>query len=549
MPMFCYQCQETIANKGCAGKQGACGKNDQVANLQDLAIHVSKGLAYVNIRAHEAGVYDKAAGMLVNDLLFATLTNVNFDPDYFVAKIEEMLKLRDAIKSNLGNNLGESLPEAVTWRADGSVTDYAQKGYEVGVLSYANEDVRSLRYLVIYGLKGIAAYVDHAAALGYVDDEIMLFIQQALASTLDETLPVDQLTDWVFKVGQAGVTVMALLDRANTETFGHPQFTQVTLEPGDKPGILVSGHDLADLRDILDQSVDAGIDVYTHGEMLPAYAYPFFKQYKHLRGNYGTSWWHQPKEFDAFNGSILMTSNCLVPPRDSYKDRLFTSGVVGYPGLRHIADRVQGKPKDLSAVIARAKQCPPPAKCGEGTLTIGFARNQVLALADKVVAAVKSGAIKRFVVMAGCDGRHKTRRYFTDFAQALPNDTIILTAGCAKYRYNQLNLGEIGGIPRVLDAGQCNDSYSLVQIALALKDAFGVADINQLPLSFDIAWYEQKAALILLSLLALGIRNIHLGPTLPAFVSPTVLKLLVDKFNLQQTTTVERDLPLVMAGK
>jgi hydroxylamine reductase len=547
--MFCYQCQETIANKGCAGKQGACGKNDQVANLQDLAIHVSKGLAYVNIRAHEAGVYDKAAGMLVNDLLFATLTNVNFDPDYFVAKIEEMLKLRDAIKSNLGNNLGESLPEAVTWRADGSVTDFAQKGYEVGVLSYANEDVRSLRYLVIYGLKGIAAYVDHAAALGYVDDEIMLFIQQALASTLDETLPVDQLTDWVFKVGQAGVTVMALLDRANTETFGHPQFTQVTLEPGDKPGILVSGHDLADLRDILDQSVDAGIDVYTHGEMLPAYAYPFFKQYKHFHGNYGTSWWHQPKEFDAFNGAILMTSNCLVPPRDSYKDRLFTSGVVGYPGLRHIADRVQGKPKDFSVVIARAKQCPPPAKCGGGTLSIGFARNQVLALADKVVAAVKSGAIKRFVVMAGCDGRHKTRRYFTDFAQALPNDTIILTAGCAKYRYNQLNLGEIGGIPRVLDAGQCNDSYSLVQIALALKDAFGVADINQLPLSFDIAWYEQKAALILLSLLALGIRNIHLGPTLPAFVSPTVLKLLVDKFNLQQTTTVEQDLPRVLAGE
>jgi hydroxylamine reductase len=547
--MFCYQCQETIGDKGCAGKQGACGKNDQVANLQDLAIHVSKGLAYVNIRAHEAGVYDKAAGMVVNDLLFATLTNVNFDPDYFVAKIEEMLKLRDAIKSNLGNNLGESLPEAVTWRAEGSVTDYAQKGYKVGVLSYANEDVRSLRYLVIYGLKGIAAYVDHAAALGYVDDEIMLFIQQALASTLDDTLPVDQLTDWVFKVGLAGVTVMALLDRANTETFGHPQLTQVTLEPGDKPGVLVSGHDLADLRDILNQSVDAGVDVYTHGEMLPACAYPFFKQYKHFRGNYGTSWWHQPKEFETFNGAVVMTSNCLVPPRDSYKDRLFTSGVVGYPGVRHIADRAQGKPKDFSTVIALAKQCPPPAKCGEGTLTIGFARNQVLALADKVIAAVKSGAIKRFVVMAGCDGRHKTRRYFTDFAQALPNDTIILTAGCAKYRYNQLNLGEIGGIPRVLDAGQCNDSYSLVQIALALKDAFGVADINQLPLSFDIAWYEQKAVLILLSLLALGIRNIHLGPTLPAFVSPTVLKLLVDKFNLQQTTTVERDLPLVMAGE
>jgi hydroxylamine reductase len=395
----------------------------------------------------------------------------------------------------------------------------------------------------------MAAYVHHAAALGYVDDEVMLFIQQALASTLDDTLSADQLTDWVFKVGQVGVSVMALLDRAHTETFGHPQLTQVTLSPGDKPGILLSGHDLADLREILDQSADAGVDVYTHGEMLPAHAYPFFKQYKHFRGNYGMSWWHQPEEFEAFNGAVVMTSNCLVPPSDSYKDRLFTTGVVGYPGVRRIPGRAQGKPKDFSTVIALAKQCQAPAKCGEGTLTIGFARNQVLALADKVIAAVKSGAIKRFVVMAGCDGRHKTRQYFTDFAQALPNDTVILTAGCAKYRYNQLNLGEIGGIPRVLDAGQCNDCYSLVQIALALKDAFGLADINELPLSFDIAWYEQKAALILLSLLALGIRNIHLGPTLPAFVSPTVLKLLVDKFNLQQTTTVESDLPLVIAGK
>ena len=549
MSMFCYQCQETAVNKGCAGKRGVCGKTDQVADLQDLAIHVSKGLAYVNVRAHEVGVYDKAASMVVNALLYATLTNVNFDPDYFVAKIEEILKLRDALESKLGNNLGATLPEAVTWHAKGSATDYAQKGYEVGVLSYTNEDVRSLRYLVIYGLKGMAAYVHHAAALGYVDDEVMLFIQQALASTLDDTLSADQLTDWVFKVGQVGVSVMALLDRAHTETFGHPQLTQVTLSPGDKPGILLSGHDLADLREILDQSADAGVDVYTHGEMLPAHAYPFFKQYKHFRGNYGMSWWHQPEEFEAFNGAVVMTSNCLVPPSDSYKDRLFTTGVVGYPGVRRIPGRAQGKPKDFSTVIALAKQCQAPAKCGEGTLTIGFARNQVLALADKVIAAVKSGAIKRFVVMAGCDGRHKTRQYFTDFAQALPNDTVILTAGCAKYRYNQLNLGEIGGIPRVLDAGQCNDCYSLVQIALALKDAFGLADINELPLSFDIAWYEQKAALILLSLLALGIRNIHLGPTLPAFVSPTVLKLLVDKFNLQQTTTVESDLPLVIAGK
>ena len=548
MSMFCYQCQETAGNKGCSGSRGVCGKTDQVANLQDLAIQALKGLAYVNVRAHEAGVYDKAAGILVNDLLFATLTNVNFDPDYFVSKIEEALKLRDAIKAKLGNGLGASWPEAATWDAKGSASDYALKGYEVGVLSYTNEDVRSLRYLVIYGLKGIAAYVHHAAALGYVDDEILLFMQQALASTLDDTLSADQLTDWAFKVGQAGVTVMALLDRANVETFGHPQLTQVTLSPGDKPGILVSGHDLADLRDILEQTKEAGVEVYTHSEMLPAHAYPFFKQYEHFRGNYGTSWWHQPEEFEAFNGAVVMTSNCLVPPKDSYKDRLFTTSVVGYPGVCHIPGRSPGKPKDFSAVIARAKQCPAPAKRDEGTLTIGFARNQVLALADKVIAAVKSGAIKRFVVMAGCDGRHKTRQYFTDFAQALPKDTVILTAGCAKYRYNQLNLGEIGGIPRVLDAGQCNDSYSLLQIALALKDAFGLEDVNQLPLSFDIAWYEQKAALILLSLLALGVRNIHLGPTLPAFVSPTVLKLLGDKFNLQQTTTVERDLPLVMAG-
>lgn len=557
MPMFCYQCQETAGNKGCAGAKGVCGKPDLVANLQDAAIHALKGLAWVNVRAKEAGVCDPEASMLVNDVLFATLTNVNFDPDYFVKKIGQAVALREKIKSRLGAKLSGDLPEAATWDGRGSASELAQKGYEAGVLSFQDEDIRTLRYLVIYGLKGIAAYVHHAAALGYRDDEILLFTQQALAATLDQSANADQLTDWVFQVGHMGLRVMALLDKANTEQFGHPEITQVSLEPGERPGILLSGHDLADLRDILEQTQDAGLDIYTHGEMLPAHAYPFFKRYPHLRGNYGSSWWHQPEEFEKFGGAILMTSNCLVPPKDSYKDRLFTTGVVGFPGVAHIGERVEGRPKDFSAVIARAKGCRPPERIAAGKLTIGFARNQVLALADRVIAAIKSGAIKRFVVMAGCDGRHKTREYFTEFAKALPKDTVILTAGCAKYRYNTLDLGEIGssglagtgGIPRVLDAGQCNDSYSLVQIALALKDAFGLADVNQLPLSLDIAWYEQKAELILLSLLAIGIRNIHLGPTLPAFVSPHVLKLLVDKFNLQPTTTVEQDLKLVLEGK
>jgi hydroxylamine reductase len=549
MSMFCYQCQETAGNKGCAGARGVCGKPDQVSSLQDAAIHALKGLAWVNVRAKEAGACDPEAAILVNDVLFATLTNVNFDPEYFVKNIRKAVALREGTKSKLGGKLGNELPEAATWDGKGSADELAKKGYEAGVLSYKDEDVRTLRYLVIYGLKGIAAYVHHAAALGYVDQEVLLLVQKALASTIDEPLTKDQLTDWVFQVGHAGVKVMALLDKANTEQFGHPEVTQVNLEPGDKPGILLSGHDLADLRDILEQTKNSGIDVYTHGEMLPAHAYPFFKKFPHLRGNYGSSWWHQPEEFEKFGGAVLMTSNCLVPPKDSYKDRLFTTGVVGYPGVAHISDREPDKQKDFSAVIARAKSCKAPEKIADGKLTIGFARNQVLALADKVVAAVKSGAIKRFVVMAGCDGRHKTREYFTDFAKALPKDTVILTAGCAKYRYNGLDLGDIGGIPRVLDAGQCNDSYSLVMVALALKDAFELKDVNQLPLSFDIAWYEQKAALILLSLLALGVRNIHLGPTLPAFVSPNVLKILVDKFNIQPTTTVEQDLPLVMAGK
>lgn len=549
MSMFCYQCQETAGNKGCAGARGVCGKPDQVSNLQDATIHALKGLAWVNAKAHGTAAYSAEAGMLVNDALFATLTNVNFDPGYFVDTIRRAVTLREGIKAKLGSALGGGLPEAAAWDGAGSAEVLAKKGYEVGVLSFKDEDVRTLRYLVLYGLKGIAAYVHHAAALGYVDEEVLLLVQQALASTLDEKLSVDQLTDWVFQVGHAGVKIMALLDRANTEQFGHPEITQVDLTPGTKPGILLSGHDLADLRDILDQTKGSGVDVYTHGEMLPAHAYPFFKKYENFRGNYGTSWWHQTEEFEAFNGAVLMTSNCLVPPKDSYKDRLFTTGVVGFPGVAHVAGRAPGKQKDFSAVIAKAKQCPAPKMLPGGTLTIGFARNQVLTLADKVIAAVKGGAIKRFVVMAGCDGRHKSRSYFTDFAKALPRDAVILTAGCAKYRYNGLDLGDIGGIPRVLDAGQCNDSYSLVMIALALKDAFGLKDVNELPLSFDIAWYEQKAALILLSLLALGVRNIHLGPTLPAFVSPNVLKILVDKFNIQPTTTVEQDMPLVMAGK
>jgi hydroxylamine reductase len=546
MTMFCHQCQETAGNKGCAGAKGVCGKPDQVAVLQDLLIHTLKGISYLNVKAKEIGKCDPKASEFVMEQLFATITNVNFDQEYFVKQIDRAREIRDGLKKSVKTD--GLLPDAVTWSVKSELNEYVLKGAEVGILTTANEDIRSLWSLILFGLKGLAAYAHHAYVLGAKDNEIMLFMQQALSATLDDGLSADDLTGLVLKCGEYGVKSMALLDQANTGKYGHPEITTVKLDVGTKPGILISGHDLRDLEELLEQTKDQGVEVYTHGEMLPANAYPFFKKYDNFYGNYGGSWWHQDKEFETFNGPILMTTNCLVPPRDSYKDRVFTTGVVGFPGVKHIADRQEGRQKDFSGIIALAKGSKAPQKLEDGQLTIGFAHNQVLALAPKVIEAVKSGAIKRFVVMAGCDGRHKSREYFTEVAKALPQDAVILTAGCAKYRYNKLNLGDIGGIPRVLDAGQCNDSYSLVLIALALKDAFGLKDVNELPLSFDIAWYEQKAVLVLLALLHLGVKNIHLGPTLPAFVSPNVLKVLVDKFNIQPTAGVAEDVKKMIAG-
>jgi hydroxylamine reductase len=541
MTMFCHQCQETAGNKGCSGARGVCGKPDQVAALQDLLIHTLKGISYFNVKAEKL---DVPASEFVMENLFATITNVNFDPGHFVKKIDQAREIRDRL-NKAAKDVPGKLPDAATWSAKSDLAEYVLKGSEVGILATANDDVRSL---LLFGVKGMAAYAHHAYVLGSADDGVYLFMQQALAATLDDGLSADELTGLVLKCGEYGVKAMALLDGANTKAYGNPEITTVKLDVGQNPGILISGHDLKDLEELLDQSQGKGVDIYTHGEMLPANAYPFFKKYTNFHGNYGGSWWHQNEEFEKFNGPVLMTTNCLVPPKDSYKDRVFTTGVVGFPGVKHIADREPGKKKDFSGIIAQAKATKAPQKLEDGNLTIGFAHNQVLALAPKVIEAVKSGAIKRFVVMAGCDGRHKSREYFTDIAKALPKGAVILTAGCAKYRYNKLNLGDIGGIPRVLDAGQCNDSYSLVLIALALKDAFGLKDVNELPLSFDIAWYEQKAVLVLLALLHLGVKNIHLGPTLPAFVSPNVLKVLVEKFNVQPTAGVEEDVKAMMAG-
>lgn len=548
MTMFCYQCQETAGNKGCAGAKGVCGKPDQVAVLQDLLIHTLKGISYFNIKAKDLSQCDPKASEFVMEQLFATITNVNFDPEYFVKQIDRAKEIRDGLKKSIVTGSTEKLPDAATWTSKSDLNEYVQKGSEVGILATVNEDVRSLRSLLLFGLKGVAAYAHHAYVLGAREDDILLFMQQALVATLDDNFSADALTGMVLKCGEYGVKAMALLDKANTGKYGHPEITNVKLDVGKNPGILISGHDLRDLEELLEQTKGQGVDVYTHGEMLPANAYPFFKKYSNFYGNYGGSWWHQNDEFEKFNGPVLMTTNCLVPPKDSYRDRVFTTGVVGFPGVKHIADREPGKQKGFSAVIDMAQKAQAPQKLEEGTMPIGFAHNQVLALAPKVIEAVKSGAIKRFVVMAGCDGRHKSREYFTDIAKALPKDAVILTAGCAKYRYNKLGLGDIGGIPRVLDAGQCNDSYSLVLIALALKDAFDLKDVNELPISYDIAWYEQKAVLVLLALLHLGVKNIHLGPTLPAFVSPNVLKVLVEKFNIQPTAGVDEDVKKMMAG-
>jgi len=547
MSMFCFQCQEALGNKGCT-KIGVCGKTSDVANLQDLLIYSLKAIAVLNIKAREKGINREDTDRFLIEGLFSTVTNVNFDKKFFLEKIKEAVAVRDGLKAELckaGVDVAglEKMP-ALAWTY-GSDSDLEALAPRVGVLATADEDKRSLRELVTYGLKGISAYAFHAYQLGFKDDGIFRFVEKALAATLDEAMSVDQYVALVLETGKYGVETMALLDRANTSTYGHPEITRVDIGVRNNPGILISGHDLKDMEELLEQTAGTGVDVYTHGEMLPAQYYPAFKKYPHFAGNYGSSWWLQYKEFDTFNGPILMTSNCLVPPRESYRDRVYTTGVVGFSGLKHIPEGPDGK-KDFSEIIAHAKRCKPPVELEKGEIVGGFAHNQVIKLAEKVVAAVKSGAIRRFFVMAGCDGRMKNREYYTEFAKALPKDTVILTAGCAKYRYNKLGLGDIGGIPRVLDAGQCNDSYSLAVIALKLKEVFGLDDVNKLPISYNIAWYEQKAVIVLLALLALGVKNIHLGPTLPAFLSPSVGKVLVEKFGIAGVGTVEDDMKLFL---
>lgn len=532
--MFCYQCEETVKGTGCTMK-GVCGKDDEIAAYQDVLVFLCKGISLRNIAAMEKGKGNPDAGLFIAESLFATLTNVNFDKDRFTAMINTAVAMRDALPKS-----GSQEPEACTWTPRGE-RDILEKAKIVGILSTEHEDVRSLRSTLLFGLKGMSAYYTHAVVLGKTDPTITTFIQKGLASMLQD-ISVPDLVALVLECGKVGVATLSMLDSANTSAYGKPQITSVKTTVGTRPGILITGHDLKDLEMLLDQSRGKGIDVYTHGEMLPAHAYPAFKKYDHLYGNYGSSWWHQKDEFEQFNGPVLFTTNCLVPPKESYKGRLFTTGLTGYPGVPHINAGSGGK-KDFSNVIALAKTCQPPnALPGSGRdLITGCAHDAVLALADKVVAAVKSGDIKRFIVMAGCDGRQKEREYYTEFAKAIPKDTIILTAGCAKYRYNSLDLGTIGGIPRVIDSGQCNDCYSLVVIAQALAKAFGVG-INELPVSYNIAWYEQKAVLVLLALLSLGVKDITLGPKLPAFISPAVLDVLVREFDLKPNTTVQADL-------
>ena len=536
--MFCYQCQETAGCKGCT-MVGVCGKQPDVAAMQDLLVYVSKGISAVTTALRKEG---KPVSAEINHLitlnLFTTITNANFDKEAIVARIRATLDAKNELLAQLADTA--ALPEAARWNGEG---DWDEKAKQVGVLSTENEDIRSLRELITYGLKGLSAYSKHANALLQDDADVDAFLQRALAATLDDSLTADDLVALTLETGKYGVQGMALLDKANTTAYGNPEITKVNIGVGKNPGILVSGHDLRDLEMLLEQTQGTGVDVYTHSEMLPAHYYPAFKKYPNFVGNYGNAWWKQKEEFESFNGPILMTTNCIVPPKDSYKDRLYTTGAAGYPGCKHIPGGV-GEPKDFSAIIEQAKHCPPPAQIETGEIVGGFAHAQVLALADKIVAAVQSGAIKKFVVMAGCDGRAKSREYYTEFAKALPKDTVILTAGCAKYKYNKLDLGDIGGIPRVLDAGQCNDSYSLAVIALKLKEVFGLEDINDLPIIYNIAWYEQKAVIVLLALLYLGVKNIHLGPTLPAFLSPNVAKVLVDNFGIAGIGTVEDDMKL-----
>ena len=534
--MFCYQCQETAGCTGCT-RSGVCGKTPDVAAMQDLLVYVTRGLAAVTTTLRAQGkTVSPEVSHLVTWNLFTTITNANFDEEAITQRVGETLKVRDSLLPQVENPA--ALPEAARWDGSG---DWKTKARTVGVLSTENEDVRSLRELITYGLKGLAAYTKHANALLRSDEELDAFLERALAATLDDSLSVEELTALVLETGKYGVQGMALLDQANTGRYGNPEITRVQIGVGKNPGILVSGHDLRDLEMLLEQTQGTGVDVYTHSEMLPAHYYPFFKKYPNFVGNYGNAWWKQKEEFAAFGGPILMTTNCIVPPAPSYQDRLYTTGAAGYPGCRHIPGGA-GEEKDFSALIEHARRCPPPQELEQGEIVGGFAHAQVLALADQVVAAVKSGAIRKFVVMAGCDGRAKSRSYYTEFAKALPKDTVILTAGCAKYRYNKLDLGDIGGIPRVLDAGQCNDSYSLALIALKLREAFGLSDVNELPIVYNIAWYEQKAVIVLLALLYLGVKNIHLGPTLPAFLSPNVAKVLVEQFGLSGITTVEEDL-------
>ena len=543
--MFCYQCQETAKNSGCTVK-GVCGKAQDTAGLQDLLIYVLRGLSIWALQAKTQGTLDHKYGEFVSKALFSTITNANFDNERIIALIRQGLALRDELHTACGALLPDDIPDAATWYCN-DPGEYLTKAESVGVLATGNDDVRSLRELLIYGIKGIAAYADHAALLGHVDPEVHDFMMEALASTTKD-LGTAEMVNLVMKAGETAVKTMALLDKANTQAYGNPEITRVNIGTRNNPGILISGHDLKDMEEILEQTTGTGVDVYTHGEMLPAHYYPMFKKHNHLGGNYGGSWWKQTEEFESFNGPILMTTNCITPVKDSYKDRFFTTGMAGYPGTKHIADREEGGSKDFSPIIELAKKCQPPTQIEQGEITGGFAHNQVLALADKVVDAVRSGAIKRFVVMAGCDGRQKSRSYFTEVANSLGTDTVILTAGCAKYRYNKLNLGDIGGIPRVLDAGQCNDSYSLAVIALKLKEVFGLDDINDLPISYDIAWYEQKAVAVLLALLYLGVKGIRLGPTLPGFLSPGVAKVLVEKFDLKPTGEVLSDIQAMMAG-
>ncbi|MFA5904063.1 MAG: hydroxylamine reductase [Desulfobacula sp.] len=556
--MFCHQCQETMKNTGCNMKQGMCGKSAEVADLQDLFIWGLKGISVWGHKAKEFGIYDDAAGFFIAKGLFSTITNANFDRNDFIEGIKKAIELRESLKSEFlkaykkknNTDFSSSVPECASWWPKNEAELLAKAGTGAGGwLEIKNEDERSLKSIILYGCKGMSAYAEHAWQITKSCREVFEFLMEALAALVDDKMTQDDLFNLAVKTGGMGVKTMAILDEANTKGYGAPVITKVNIGVGKNPGILVTGHDLVDLEELLIQTKDQGIDVYTHSEMLPAHYYPKLKQYSHLFGNYGSAWWVQKEDMLKFNGPVLFTSNCLVPPKPEYTDKLFTTGAVGFDGIPHIADRPEGGQKDFSPLIKMAKTCKPPEELETGFITGGFGHNQVLALADKVIAAVKSGAIKRFVVMAGCDGRHKTRDYYTEVAKALPKDTVILTAGCAKYKYIKLDLGDIGGIPRVLDAGQCNDSYSLAVVALELQKAFGLKDINDLPISFDIAWYEQKAVLVFLALLSLGVKGIRLGPTLPGFLSPGVAATLVEKFGIKPITTPQADVAAMMAGK